>query len=244
MLTVVTGWSPKGWKEYGENFVETFLKNWPEEVRLMVYTEEPQDLGPRVQVCSIWSIPGCSDFIRKWTGSRMANGREPSINWKRSCVLKGYNFKFDAVKFCRQGFIPLDAALKIRSGLMCWLDGDVTTFAKVPSGAVEELLPEGKDVAYLGRGEKHSEIGFQLYRIPNALEMLRLFSDMYKSESVFELKEWHSAFVFDTARKVTNIAGHDLTAGCEGEPWKKFPLFKYTYHLKGDRKKLLNGASK
>lgn len=237
MLTVCTGWSPSGYKTYGKRFAETFARFWPEDVQLVVYGEEPCEL-PRGEFRLLSSIGGAAEFRARWKDDPVANGRKPAPGreWKSKRLQEGYNFRFDAWKFSPQGFIPFDTARRIMGGYLCWLDGDVYTHKKVPSGFIESLLPADKHVAYLGRGDKHSEIGFQLYRIPEALQMVTTFKDFYASDRLFSLKEWHSAYVFDHARKVCGIAGHDLTPGGYGNVFDTSILGRYLMHLKGKRK--------
>lgn len=237
MLTVCTGWSPTGWTEYAWRFLESFNRHWPK-ARFYAYTEVPYYL-PRGENKLIWDIPGCREFIERHQNSPKARGRAIKPDWKQSAIAQGYNWRFDAWKWCRQGFIPLAAAEQAgERGLLLWLDADVVTFEDIPEGFIESLLPEGKDVAYLGRSKKyHSEIGFQLYRLPEAMPMLRRFRDYYASDEVFNLGEWHSAHVFDKARIETGMKGHDLTPGGTGHVWWQSPLCKYMDHLKGDRKK-------
>lgn len=240
MLTVVTGWSPQGYEEYGRAFAESFAKHWPANVDLIVYGEEPVPL-PRGEFRRLDQIPGCVDFLDRHRHNAKANGREPKPDWKPAWRELGYNFRWDAWKFCRQGFIPHHAAQTV-DGMLCWLDGDVVTFKDVPENFIESLLPDGKDVAYLGRAGAHSEIGFQLYRLPQAMPMLERFRDYYDTDAVFLLKEWHSAYVFDTARQETKSAAHDLTPGGTGHVWCSSPLFRFLDHLKGRRKDV--GASR
>lgn len=235
MLTVCTGWSPKGYVEYGKKFAESFARLWPKNVRLIVYGEEPVAL-PRGEFYPLSSVPGAAEFRERWNGDALANGRVPNAKWKESCKRGGYNFRFDAWRFSPQGFIPLAAAKICTTEFLCWLDGDVVTRSWVPEGFVENLLPPGKDVAYLGRGDKHSEIGFQLYRLPQALPMLERFASFYADDSLFALKEWHSAFVFDTARTQTGIAGRDLTPNGFGAVFDRSPLARHLVHNKGLRK--------
>lgn len=252
MLTVCTGWSPAGWIEYGQRFATTFDRYWPKDVRLVVYGEQAVPL-PRGEFRLLSQIDGCMEFLQR-NDNAIARGQVPGVGfeskWKPKHRAAGYNFRFDAWKFCRQGFIPFDAfmgcdpnAAGSERELLCWLDGDVVTHAPVPRGFIEGLLPEGKDVAYLGRGQKHSEIGFQLYDITGldrgegpAARMLEAFREIYASDEVFTLKEWHSAYVFDEARRRTGVAGHDLTPGGEGHVWHQSPLRAMTDHLKGKRK--------
>lgn len=255
MLTVCTGWSPSGYVEYGLRFFETFDAHWPAYVDLVVYGEDPVPLpsrcGRRTEFRRLSQIPGCVEFLDRHNNV-IARGQAPdgatAPKWKPKHYAARYNYRFDAWKFCRQGFIPFDTFVNWDMSdadreLLCWLDGDVVTHAPVPPGAIERLLPQGKDVAYLGRGQKHSEIGFQLYDITGldrgegpAARMLEMFRDIYATDEVFKLKEWHSAYVFDEARRRTGVAGHDLTPGGEGHVWHQSPLCAWTDHLKGNRK--------
>lgn len=257
MLTVCTGWSPAGYIEYGRRFFETFDAHWPTYVDLVVYGEESVPLrsscGRRTAFRLLSTIPGCMEFLQRHD-NRIARGQQPDVSnvgkWKPKNHAAQYNYRFDAWKFCRQGFIPFDAMqwcpTTTERDLLCWLDGDVVTHSNLPPRCIEHLLPADKDVAYLGRGAKHSEIGFQLYDISRVgevnsadlpvVKMLRAFRDIYATDEVFRLKEWHSAFVFDEARRRSGVAGHDLTPGGEGHVWHQSPLRAWTDHLKGKRK--------
>lgn len=247
-LTIVTGWSPKGWTEYARRFYETFEEFWPNQVKLIAYGEErPSRPMPRCEFRSLESIPGCMAFLQRYRGNAQANGREPAASWKARERQAGYSFRFDAWKFCRQGFIPWHAAQTLETPLMAWLDADVVTYKPVPRGTLEQLLPADKDLAYLGRGAKHSEIGFQLYRLTRERErvtrtyqMLALFKDLYATEAVFDLKEWHSAYCFDHARVVwmgiTGGHAHNLTPQGRSHVWLQSPLQPWMHHDKGDRK--------
>lgn len=248
MLTVVTGWSPEGYKTYGRTFAETFHRYWPKEVRLVVYGEEPVKL-PRGEFRRLYDIPGVTDFLREHSQDPEKMGKATNSRWKDKERANGYSYRFDAVKFFRQGFIPEAAAAELDPDedpqFLCWLDGDVVTHAPVPAGAIESLMAPGCSLAFLGRGQKHSEIGFQLYRLAQGeadqldlgvFDMLSEFRRIYASGEVFNLREWHSAFVFDEARRRTGVLAHDLTPGGRGHVWQTTPLARWMVHLKGDRK--------
>lgn len=240
MLTVVTGWSPAGLHEYGRLFLHTFLKFWPADVQLVVYVEHKHDLpaeaAGRVELRSFFDIPCAADTLALYD-SQVHRGKVPTDKWKRSAREKGYNFRFDAWKFCRQGIIPIHASLHLEVGdLMVWLDGDVATTARIPPGFIEGLLPKGSDVAYLGRDPKHSEIGFQLYRRGGSRALLQEFSDLYSTGEILKRKEWHSAYAFDIARVESGIRAHNLTPGGSGNVWQQSPLQRYMVHNKGERK--------
>jgi hypothetical protein len=244
-LTVCTGWSPAGYEQYGRRFAESFHRYVDPAVDLVVYGETPVKL-PRGAFRTLREIPGCWEFLQRHD-TPVARGQVPTEatrkHWKPSHIEAGYSFRFDAWKFCRQGFIPDHAAMILAQRtpadqLLAWFDGDVVFHAPITAAALAGLLPPGKDVAYLGRGAKHSEIGFQLYRIPAALPMLAAFRETYSTDAVFDLKEWHSAFVFDHARRTTGARGHDLTPGGYGHVWHQSPLRAFSDHLKGDKRKI------
>lgn len=222
-LTVCTGWSPSGWIEYGRKFAESFAKFWPSSVDLVVYGEEPVEL-PRGEFRRLNTIPGAAEFRAKYADDAKANGRVPG----------GYNFRWDAWKFSPQGFIPQHAAQHCQTEYLCWLDGDVETFTRIRDGFIQELLPDKACVAYLGRNQ-HSEIGFQLYRLPDAMPLLDEFARMYRSGDLFRLREWHSAYVWDHARKVSGVRAHSLSSG-KGHVWFRTPLGSVMDHKKGKRK--------
>jgi hypothetical protein len=239
MIKVCTGFSPKGREIYGERFVASFRVYWPEDVVLDVFTEDARD-GER----SLWTCPGVAEFIDDHAGDPEKNGRprpgqrECPPQWKPGAWAEGYNYRFDAVKFCRQLFIPETAAAGMDDGdILVWLDGDVETTAPVPVGFVDSLLGDA-DGAFLGRGAKHSEIGFWAVRIGDrTMEFLRELAEIYRSDAVFELAEWHSAYVWDQVRRRhAGLAWKDLTPGGSGHVWPGSPLGPFTRHDKGRRK--------
>jgi hypothetical protein len=246
MTTVCTGFSPSGEREYGRNFLETFHKFWPQEVKLQCYTEQHTDV-PRGGLRSLWDCRGISDFLERHEDNLVARGRKVREGWRPKHVQKGYCYKFDAHKFCRQLFIP---------EVLAWSDADVVTFAPVPTDFVEGMLSDA-DLCYLGRVDTYSEIGFWAVRLnTKTRRFLEHLADMFRPgrpgppeepdvpEEVFKLTEWHSAFVFDHVRRLHERAGLKAlnlarpTAGRGNvHVWFQTPLGRYTDHLKGDARK-------
>lgn len=265
-LTVMTGWSPEGWDQYGRQFFETFDRHWPVDVALMVFGEwEAGGLlmdyagrhppRRRVTFTSLAAIEGCAEFLKRHQDNRIVCGRaqDPHHHWKERAMAAGYNWRFDAWKFCRQGFIPLYAASRCRSDMILWLDGDVVTQRDVAtSEVITSLMPPGRLIAYLGREPKHPDIAFQLYDIrerpdendevsvPHGYvwQMLQNFAAFYRTDEVFKLPEWHSAYVWKVAVERARAwpIVHNLTPGGSGHVWQQSPLRAWGDHLKGDRK--------
>ena len=235
---VCSGFSPAGYVEYGKLFLDTFDRHWPDEIDLEVFTESPVEM-PRGTCRSLWECDGVAAFIQRHKANPAQNGREISDRWSEKYKARGYNYKFDAVKFCRQCFIPHAAAAGMDDGdILVWLDADVVSFNDVPRQFVDRLLGES-DLIYLGRNRLHSEIGFWAVRINNRTrEFLKMFAEIWKTDRVFALREWHSAFVFDHCRDKCSLFPTNLTPNGSGHVWFQSPLRRYTDHCKGQRKSL------
>lgn len=243
MTTIITGFSPSGYQSYGAQFLESFDRFWPSDVRLLTFVEEtPPGPIPRGAERSLWTCKGMRAFLDRHRDNLRAQGREPTPAWQPKHRDKGYYYKFDAVKFSRQCFIPEGAAEELPDGeVMAWMDADVVTFRNIPPGFVEDMLGT-HDICYLGRRGMHTELGFWAVRLNlRTRVMLEQLAGLFRSDSIFGLPEWHSAFAFDHVRKVNEATGLrtlNLTPTGQGHVWFQSPLGKYTDHLKGDRRKI------
>lgn len=244
MTTICTGFSPSGYRQYGAHFLESFDRNWPADVRLLCFVEEtPPGPIPRGAQRSLWACKGMREFLTRNGSHPRANGREPIPGkWAPKHVEKGYYYKFDAVKFSRQCFIPECAADELPDGeVLAWFDADVDTFQKVPPGFVDGLLGT-HDLCYLGRTNMHTELGFWAVRLNFVTRtFLADLAGLYREDAIFRLPEWHSAYAFDYCRKQRMAPGVlkelNLTPRGYGHVWFQSPLGRYTDHLKGDRRK-------
>lgn len=242
-VIVTTGWHPAGYGLYGKQFADGFATFWPTNYQMVAYVEETVVL-PRGACRSLWDIPGAKAFIERHQNNAEANGRKPNDKWKPKHKTRGYNFRFDAVKFCRQMFIPSDASAKLAKSpddIIVWLDGDVKTDAKVPDRFVETVIGDA-DLVYLGRNGYHSELGFWACRNN---DRGRIFMDSlaktFETDAVFKLSEWHSAWVFDHCRadcKKRGLRAMNLTPGGTGHVWFQSPLREFSDHMKGARKQM------
>ncbi len=249
-IVVCSGFSPAGYQQYGKEFLSSFDRFWPKEVELLVYCEEEVEV-PRNGFMKLSSCWGVDDFIRKYNDNPEANGRKQTdrtINWKPKDTMKGYSYKYDAVKFSRQCFIPEHASFEAQlldDDILVWLDADVMTFKKVPERFIQSLLGDN-DLCYLGRTNNHSEIGFWAVKMGRyTRKFLRTFAHVYRSSDVFNFDEWHSAFIFDKCKEAVapNLKIKNLTPNGSGHVWFQSPLAQFTDHLKGNARKNLGRSS-
>lgn len=244
MTSVVSGFNPAGYLQYGRQFMGNFHQHWPEEVRLKVFTEEVVEV-PRGGIRSLWTCPGSKEFIERHSGIPERNGRSPVKGWGSKDHRKGYCYRYDAVKFSRQCIIPTNAADESEDGeVLCWLDADTITFKDIPPNFVESFLSD-HDICYLGRMNLHSEIGFWAVRLNDRTRrFLAGLSYVYTSDEVFNYPEWHSAFMFDRIReRHSGLKSLNLTPRGHSHVWFQTPLGNFMDHLKGDSRKL-TGRSK
>lgn len=196
---------------------------------------------PRDAERLLWSIPGARDFADRHRDNLAAHGKVVRPCWKERERFAGYSFRTDAFKFWKQILIPEAAAQGMADGdILVWLDGDVDTIAPVPADLVPSLLGDA-EVCYLGRCRGHSEIGFWAVRLgPRTRKFLADIAQVYRSDLVFQLAEWHSAFVWDFCRTsmVPPMAERNICpANVAGHVWPYTKLARYMRHDKGARKK-------
>lgn len=241
--TIVSGFHPEGYQEYGAAFMQTFDRYWPPDVKIVVYTETPVPTPGRIEQRSLWSIPGVKEFIDSHQDP-VYHGKKETRGWREKDRRANESYRFDAVKFCKQLFVPDDAAWQLPDGdILAWFDGDVVSYEEVPDDLIGRLLDD-HDLVYIGRNPgNHSDLGFWAVKLnANTRNLLRDIADSYRNGYIFSLHEWHSAYLFDhwveKYRANGLIKTKSLTTG-HGHVWFKCDIGKYTDHLKGPiRKKM------
>lgn len=235
MAMICSGFSPTGRVQYGERFLRSIDEHLPRDIALGVWVEEPTGM-PREAMRDLWAIEGAAEFRDRHAGNLDAHGKVPHRNWKATEVAKGYSFRHDAGKFWKQILIPQAAAAECQDGeILAWFDADVVFHRSIPP--LESLIRDA-ELVFLGRDRQHSEIGFWAVRLnAKTREFLRRIAELYTSDAVFELDEWHSAYAWDHVRRQMGILSRNLCPpGVRGHVWPMTPLAKFCRHDKGPRK--------
>ena len=262
-FAAVTTFHAKGLEIYGQRMIDTFLKNWPEEVKLYLYPENC-DLrtpsGDRVSIVDINTVEKLSNFKSRWKNVPKANGDVSAdpVRSKRRDAGKG--FKWDAVRFAHKVYTIFDCAQKTDSDILLWMDADTICHSPITIERVNQLIPDGQDLCYLGRHGKFSECGLYSLdlRSVQAREFLKEFQRVYDQaeQGIFLMDEWHDSFVFDRVReRLPSLKQHNWSeklidlrprlgnSAGEGHPLINSDWGAYLDHLKGDDRKKL-GRSK
>jgi hypothetical protein len=137
-ITVCSGFSVAGYREYGHNFIKSFDKYWPSNIDLIVYTEQSVSM-PRGSCRSLWDCEGARDFQNRHGDDGRRRGTLPIHGWRQKDHKEGYSWRFDAAKFYKQCLIPYDVSKQLsQDDILVWLDADVITFDNLP----ESFIPD------------------------------------------------------------------------------------------------------
>jgi hypothetical protein len=261
-FSVVTTFHRAGYEQYGKRMIETFIKTWPKDIKLYVYSEncEVSESAPNLIVKDLHqSSPPLVAFKQKWKDVPKANGdvTQDPVRSKRKDAGKG--FKWHAIRFAHKVYSIFACANECNTDILIWMDADTICHSPITIKDLERMIPTDRDLCYLGRKGKYSECG--LYSMNLRSQMTRNFLSEFQrvydraEDGIFLMDEWHDSFVFDEVRKrfpalqqldwAANL--YDLrpkpgNSNGEGHPLINSEWGAWLDHLKGGRKKL--GMSK
>ena len=249
--TVITTFNQAGYKQYGQRMIQTFLKNWPEEITLVVYAEgcRVEESAENLVVRDLGMVDALTIFKEAWRDVPRANGdvSDDPVRSKRKDSGKG--FKWDAVRFAHKVYSIFHCAKNTKTDWLLWMDADTVCHSPITKDDIDRLCPAQYDLCFLGRQGKYSECGLYAMNLKHPVieRFLWDFQRMYDDadRGIFTLVEWHDSFVFDAVRKNHRLTELDWSSHLitgEGHPLINSDWGAYLDHLKGDRKSI--GRSK
>ena len=215
-IKVITSYKPGTWETYAKRGITSMVKRLPEDVDIFVYCEEPEPnfIDKRIMYIDLnTSEPALFEFKNKYKNDPVANGELIEIpnGVRRSPKLEGLDknkisFLWDAVRFSNKVFCVVNAVRNAKEyDYVVWIDGDTFSFRPIPMDFFEKLLPQNTMLTYLGRenpklndGGKYPECGFVGYNIkhPEIQNFINDWENLYVTDNVFKLLEWHDSYVF------------------------------------------------
>lgn len=230
-MKIVTSWGPAGYELYGRRFLES-TQLWTG-LDLVVYVDSmPGFQIPGVTVRHLEEVEGFKEFRDK---NKDKNGQGP----------QGYNYRYDAYKFCAKVFAIHDAALACEE--FVWLDADTITTGPISPDWIRQIC--AGDITYLDRtGINYAETGFIYFEGVRARSLIADMWDIYMSGDIFNYAEWTDAFVFSRLLVMHRLHGlktHSLTdPAYDGlSAFENSPLREKFTHLKGARKNNVQAPS-
>lgn len=215
MLTfdAVTTYARHHWDSHASRCVQTFGDHWSQ-VALRAYLDE--DLEEQV------------DWLPSFKARHAHRPTE--------------NYRFDAVRFSHKVAAIALALAKGSADVLIWLDADCVTHAPVDAEWLGGLVGDA-DFAYLRRTKKYPECGFMMLRRNDAVRSFwKSVVDLYRTDELFTLREWHDSYAIEQIRAARDVAGLlrcvSLSGDAEntGHPLVNGPLGAKLDHLKGKRK--------
>lgn len=213
MLTfdVVTTYAEHHWESHAKRCVESFEQFWPG-FNLFRFVDA--------------DLEGASDWLAEF---KQRHAHRPTEN-----------YRLDAVRFAHK-IAAIELAFYGGSAdSLIWMDADCVTHAAVDREWLSYLVGYS-DVAYLSRTKKYSECGFMVFRrTARGERFLQNLVELYKSDELFKLAEWHDSWAFDHVRKMLGgeVRYVSLSGRAENtaHPLINGPLGARLDHCKGSRK--------
>jgi hypothetical protein len=249
--SVVTTFNASGYNRYASKMIDTFLKNWPEEVHLYVYAEDctVTQSAPNLTVYDLHAqCPRLLAFKEKYKNDPRATGQQGVGPVDKKGKQHGVGFRWDAVRFSNKVYAMCDAASRTLDTVI-WMDADMVCHSPITVATIQQLIPADANIAFLGRERKFTETGLWAINMGNSANILFIqwMQAAYDNAEtgVLAMEEFHDCWVFDRTREriaATVPAWTQLNWSAnfskqgEGHPLINTEWGKYLDHLKGNRK--------
>ena len=267
-IKVITSYKPGCWEQYGKKGIESMAEQFPKEVDIVVYAEEPKPecKYDRIQWIDLNTAePELFKFKNRHNNDPVANGEldeiEGGVRRPEELKTKGGkdatkgSYLWAAVRFANKVFCVVNGIRNSKDyDYVVWIDGDTFSFRPIPIDFFKNLLPVDTMLTYLGRenpklndGGKYPECGFVGYNLkhPEIQNFIDDWEKLYITDKVFKLLEWHDSYVFwhlsKQYRRERNIKVNDIGywKGVKGHHvFVNSELGEYMDHMKGKRKKI------
>lgn len=230
---VVTSMNQAYYDNIGNKMLDSYVERWPDDVKLKIYTEEDLLLpeSSKYEIRDLYQLePELKNFVER--------------NKDRKDQQNPKELHLGAVRFSYKTFSIINACTTSEADYVIWLDADTFTHTDVTKDFLESLVKPEAYVSYLGRENNYSECGFVIYNIRHEfnLRFMNQWKELYITDMVFSLPQWHDSYVFDVLRKLFENEG--VMVNNNLSPWGKdydhvfinSILGEYMDHMKGDRK--------
>lgn len=229
MTTVITTFSQDGYELYGKRMIDTWLKYWPDNYRLVVYTEGYNLKQKNSKLSAIDINVVCPDL------QTFKDNSEKLLLQKNK---KHNNRIKKTVKWCHKVY-AMSHAIKNNTGYLIFLDGDTRTIKPVVNNLAKELVKNylfAVHFEHLKQG-LHFETGLVVFNLDhdNATWLADKLVDVYNSLDIYNMNKTWDGFLFAELYKNYKLPVKDLS---EGKPGVfVHPLVKgYIVHDVGPKK--------
>ncbi len=227
-IAVLTTLNKKLFYEYGYKFFETY--NWPFD--LFVYSEDLISLKTKCKIINLFEkVPDSKKFVERNKKKKISNAKE--------------DFRIDGVRFSYKVYSYTDWIINnsIYDGLI-FIDADSVFYKKIDKNWVKLYLYRKECmITYLGRGKEYSECGFLFFNLRHkeVKNFAKSFQQMYNTDKIYELEEFHDSWCFDHVRNYyeneLNVLNLNIGDELPGHVQARSILGEIYDHLKGPIRK-------
>lgn len=235
-IYVTTTCSAKDWDQFGRRCVETFIRYWPKDCILTVYTE-----GFKLPKADNVVEAHFPRWFLDWKERHLHNSDAHGLDVKRNRRGRSYDYRRDCVKFSHKVAAICDSVpfMSNDDDLFIWMDADILTHEVIDEAWLRDLFPSGW-MAWLDRTRYYPECGFMMWRSQNCLRFFELLQNVYIGGQVFRLLETHDSYVIEQIVKTCGFPmPHSLSgpvARTAHHPFVLSRLGERLDHAKGRRK--------
>jgi len=251
-FSVVTTFNQKGLDLYGQQMIDSFVANWPEEVILYVYAENCKPVVEASNVIVRDLHTNCQPLVtfkQKWKNVPKANGDmsddpiRSKLLEKRGNSYHGRGSLWDAVTYSNKVYAMCCCAKSCDADVLLWMDADTICHSTITLDVLNILIPESADLCLVDRRKKSPETGLYSVNLQstNGKNFLSEFQKVYDEaeDGIFTMKKWRDDFVFGVVKNRINPNQFNWTpehAMLERSPLASTLWTSYIDHLKGNRK--------
>lgn len=228
-VTVISTYSPGNYADYAKHFVSTLKRYVDPSVKVVLYTDQPQDFRKQN-----WHNLILNDCCPDLVEFKERNGHRPLKPGKRGFIK-------DAVRFSHKSYAICHAAMNCTTKQLVWLDADTVCLSPLSTRFFKRQLPNDAFCSYLGREPKYTETGYLHFDMTNkfAKEFFEMWKMYYDTDAIYNLRGHLDCHVFDIVRKQFevngDIIGHNLAEGVDKSHFNKVFRGKMR-HNKGESK--------
>jgi hypothetical protein len=202
-ITVFTTFSKHGYNVYGKRWIDSVIKYWPIDTRVVIYTDfelaAPADNFVIKQFDA--EFPYHSEFkelvINNFTGAEKAIG----IGHK-------------TIKFSFKGFVICKELLIAEGDCLVWLDGDAETINPITNNTLQNIIEDNFLACQQEKNFQHVESGILFFDTTNILtkEFAKELEQYYFNKKLFKLKKPYDGYVIADILKDKKFIYRDLNS--------------------------------
>lgn len=231
MTTCITTFSKDGYELYGHRMIDTWINFWPEDYRLIVYTEGYDIVEKDPRICCIDINSACSGLEEFKTRSRQL-----ADTYKKSTIDK-------TIKWCHKVY-AIGHALNTEQDYLIFLDGDTYTKKSIDPTFPGQLVGNNLFAVHFERLKYglHFETGLMIFNLSHAkIPWLKsTVTSAYDSLAIYSMtKTWDGYWfahlydqyqlpVVDLSRQGAGVFGHPLV-----KPYLQHDVGTKKYRLAG-----------